>query len=124
MDHKEAKPKNIKEQLLLKFYDYLCIILGGGGRKGVARGQNTPYNLSSISVHLHSSCSQPPLIWPVKDGGMAVWRMWAKSLRNKYEKQLGTIKSYVSSLVELCKCVVDQNQHYVENFPTTLPCLV
>lgn len=50
MDHKEAKPKNIKEQLLLKFYDYLCIILGGGGRKGVARGQNTPYNLSSISV--------------------------------------------------------------------------
>lgn len=50
MDHKEAKPKNIKEQLLLKFYDYLCIILGGGGRKGVARGQNTPYNLSSISI--------------------------------------------------------------------------
>lgn len=50
MDHKEAKPKNIKEQLLLKSYDYLCIILGGRGRKGVASGQNTPYNLSSISV--------------------------------------------------------------------------
>lgn len=50
LSHFRWTTRNIKEQLLLKFYDYLCIILGGRGRKGVARGQNIPYNLSSISV--------------------------------------------------------------------------
>lgn len=53
----------------------------------------------------------------LQDGGLNVWKKWAKLLLDKKEMQPGSVRSYLLSLSKFCEFVVDHLVHQVSGFP-------
>lgn len=52
-----------------------------------------------------------------RNGGIDVWKMWAKPILDENRKRPGTIRSYLCSLGKFCEFIVDQVKHKVSGFP-------
>ena len=53
----------------------------------------------------------------LKDGGLLVWKGWAKPLLDSKKVRLGTIRASLTSITKFLQCVVDQTEHQVERVP-------
>lgn len=111
----EGNPKTIREKLLKLFYDYLSNILGGckKERQAILHSQH----IRTVSAHLDPKNKSESLEWLVKNGGMDVWKEWAKPLLQNNTKRPGTIKAYFASLTKFCKFIVDHHEHKMDGFP-------
>ena len=53
-----------------------------------------------------------------RNGGIDVWKIWAKPLLDAKECRPGTVKAYLASLAKFCEFIVDQEKNKVSGFPT------
>ena len=53
-----------------------------------------------------------------RNGGIDVWKIWAKPLLDTKKSRPGTIKTYLTSLAKFCEFIADQTKHNVSGFPT------
>ena len=53
----------------------------------------------------------------LEDGGLNVWKQWAKPLLDEDKIKPGSVNSYLSLLAKFCEFLVDHHQHKVTGFP-------
>lgn len=52
-----------------------------------------------------------------KNGGIDVWKMWAKPQLDNSNARPGTVKSYLASVAKFCEFIIDQVKHKVSGLP-------
>ena len=111
--YEEGSGKTTMEKLLILYCRHLQDILGGckKQRQAIHHTQNVRHVWKCINAEDESlSCF-------VKDGGLDIWRKWAKPLLDQKKKRPGTIRASLTSLVKFFDFILDYTENKVEGMP-------
>lgn len=108
--YKRGVAKNTREELLIKFCDDIQNILGGckKEKQAILHAQH----VRAVQDHLDKTVESL-----VRNGGMDVWKLWAKPLLDSKRMRPGSIKSYFISLSKYFRFIIDQVENDIEGFP-------
>ena len=111
--YRQAKGSNLFEQLLIQYYQYLQDVLGGckKERDAIFHAQNVR------RIHNHICKEDETLSSITDDGGLKVWKYWAKPLLDNKTAKPGTIRASLTSLVKFLEFIADYSEHSVKDFP-------
>ena len=112
--YRQAKGRNLFEQLLIQYYQYLQDVLGGckKERDAIFHAQNVR------RIHDNIDKEDETLDCITDDGGLKVWKHWAKPLLDKKTSRPGTIRASLTSLVKFLEFIADYSEHSVKSIPT------
>lgn len=98
------------------FYQHLreCF----GGCKKVNQAIVHAQNVRQIHDLLHPNKDDATFESLLKDGGVIVWRLWARPMLESKKMRPGSVRSYLLSLAKFCEFVVDHVVNKVESFPS------
>ena len=113
--YKHGKAKTTREKLLLLFCDHFQNILGGckKERQAILHTQH----VRAVQDHLDKNHEDETVESLVKNGGMDVWKTWAKPVLDDKRMRPGSVKSYFNSLAKYMAFIIDQVDLGVEDFP-------
>lgn len=97
------------------FCDHLKNIIGGckKERQAILHVQH----VRRIHDHLDPEKKDETFESILEDGGLNVWKKWAKPLLDKKEMRPGSVRSYLLSLAKFCDFVDGHVVHKVTGFP-------
>ena len=113
--YETAKGKTTREQLLILFCDNLRNIFGGCKQENQAILHTQ--HVRRILEKLDPKGEDEHVKSIVRNGGIDVWKIWAKPLLDTKKSRPGTIKAYLTSLAKFCEFIVDQTKHMSLGFP-------
>ena len=110
--YQNAKGSTVMERLLIGFCRHLQNILGGckSERDAIQHAQNVRRCLTTISPIMALSSL-------LKDGGLLIWKTWAKPLLDSKKVRPGTIRASLTSIIKFLQYIVDVTEHQVEGVP-------
>lgn len=111
--YKEAEGGTLMEKLLILYYQHLQDILGGckKERHAIEHAQNVRRIRDAINKQ------DDTLDALLEDGGLNVWRLWAKPLLDSKKVRPGTIRASLTPLNKFLKFIIDQVENKVKSFP-------
>ena len=111
--YKEAEGGTLMEKLLILYYQHLQDILGGckKERHAIEHAQNVRRIRDAINKQ------DDTLDALLEDGGLNVWRLWAKPLLDSKKVRPGTIRASLTSPNKFLKFIIDQVENKVKSFP-------
>lgn len=114
--YEKGKVTTIREKLLVMFYQHLreCF----GGCKKVNQAVLYAQNVRRIHDFLDPNKDDATFESLLKDGGVIVWRSWARPMLESKKMRPGSVRSYLLSLAKFCEFVVDHVVNKVDNFPS------
>ena len=101
------------DRLLIQYYHHLQNILGGckKERDAIWHAQNVRRVKNAINS------KDSTLNCLIVDGGLNIWRQWAKPILDNKKAKPGTIRASLTSIVKFFKFVVDYTEHGVKGMP-------
>ena len=113
--YKHGVAKTTREKLLLLFCDHFQNILGSckKERQAILHTQH----VHAVQDHLDKNHEDETVETLVKNGGMNVWKGWAKPILDDKRMWPGSVKSYFNSLAKYLALIIDQVDLGVEGFP-------
>ena len=110
-----ATAKTNREKFYVMFYDHLKNIIGGckKERQAILHAQH----VRRIHDHLDPEHKDKTFESILEDGGLNVWKKWAKPLLDNKEMRPGSVRSYLLSMAKFCNFVEDHVVHKVRGFP-------
>ena len=110
---RDAKGSEMIDRLLIQYYHHLQNILGGckKERDAIWHAQNVRRIKNAINS---KDCTLNCLI---VDGGLNIWRKWAKPILDNKKVKPGTIRASLTSMVKFFEFVVDYTEHGVKDMP-------
>ena len=111
--YREGHAKSLKDTLLVKFCKHLQDILGGCKKESLAieHAQNVRRVWDMINPDHDTLTSL------LDDGGLNIWRKWAKPLLDSKKVRPGTIRASLTSLNKFFEFIVDQTDNKIKGFP-------
>ena len=111
--YREGHAKSLKDTLLVKFCKHLQDILGGCKKESLAieHAQNIRRVWDMINPDDDTLASL------LDDGGLNIWRKWAKPLLDAKKVRPGTIRASLTSLNKFFEFIVDQTDNKIKGFP-------
>ena len=114
--YEEDNATTVQEKLLVMFYQHLreCF----GGCKTVNQAILHAQNVRRIHDLLDPNKDDATFESLLKDGGVLVWRLWARPMLESKKMRPGSVRSYLLSLAKFCVFVFDHVVNKVESFPS------
>ena len=111
--YRDAKGSEMIDRLLIQYYHHLQNILGGCKKEhdAIWYAQNVRRIKNAINS---KDCTLNCLI---VDGGLNIWRKWAKPILDNKKAKPGTIRASLTSMVKFFEFVVDYTEHGVKDMP-------
>ena len=107
--YQEGQGNNMMEKLLIMFYCHLQDIIGGckKERHAINHAQNVR------RVRDMSDEKDTTLNCFLQDGGLDIWRKWAKPKLDAKEASSGTVRASLASLVKFFEFILDHTKNKV-----------
>ena len=107
--------RTTREKVLVLFCDHLQNIIGGckKERQAILHTQH----VRRVHDLLDPKKEDGTIESLLRNGGIDVWRKWAKPQLDEKKMRPGSVKSYFTSLVKFCEFILDQVKHKVTGFP-------
>ena len=104
-----------REKFYVMFCDHLKNIIGGckKERQAILHTQH----VRRIHDHLDPEKKDTTIESILQDGGLQVWKKWAKPILDEKQMRPGSVRTYLVSLAKFCEFVVDHVVHQVSGFP-------
>ena len=111
--YREGHAKSLKDTLLVKFCRHLQDIFGGCKKESLAveHAQNVRRIWELINR------DDDTLTSLLDDGGLNIWRKWAKPLLDAKKVRPGTIRASLTSLNKFFEFIIDQTDNKIKGFP-------
>ena len=113
--YKRGVVRTTREKLLIKFCDDIQNILGGCKKENQAILHTQ--HVRAIQDHLDKKHVDHTVESLVRNGGMDVWKLWARPILDEKRLRLGSVKSYFISLSKYLAFIMDQVDQDIEDFP-------
>ena len=112
--YQRGEANHFLDKLLVMFYQYLQDIIGGckKERNALEQAQRVRRVMESMNQQPNDSTLSSLL-----DGGIQIWRKFAKPLLDKKEARPGTIKAALNAIVNFLQFLLDYSDHKVKGMP-------
>ena len=108
--------KTDREKFYVMFCEHLKNIIGGckKERQAILHTQH----VRRIHDHMDPEKKDNTIESILEDGGVQVWKKWARPLLEEKKMRPGSVRTYLMSLAKFCEFLVDHVDHNVSGFPT------
>ena len=113
--YRQGKGNSVKDTLLIMFCDYLQNIIGGckSEKMAILHAQNVRRVLTCLDPKSQDTSVESL----VENGGVELWKKWAKPNLEAKKMRPGTVRSYLTSINKFLNFIVDHTEHQVEGTP-------